>query len=143
MRTFFGARHSWRQCAGADTRPGYTQRLERSGQRPITALVDISNYVMLEFGRPSHVFDLDKVQGGLTVRWGRAGERVELLNGQTVEVDPGVGVIADAGRRRGTGGHHGGREDCGVARYPQRVRRGRFLVARCDSRACAPLQLLD
>ena len=71
------------------------QRLERSGQRPISALVDISNYVMLELGRPTHVFDLDKVQSGLTVRWGRPGERVELLNGQTVEVDSGVGVIAD------------------------------------------------
>ena len=71
------------------------QRLERSGQRSISALVDISNYVMLELGRPSHVFDIDRVEGGLQVRWGRAGESVELLNGQTVEVDPGVGVIAD------------------------------------------------
>jgi phenylalanyl-tRNA synthetase beta chain len=71
------------------------QRLERSGQRPISALVDISNYVMLELGRPSHVFDLDKVQGELTVRWGRPGETVELLNGQTVTVDDWIGVIAD------------------------------------------------
>jgi len=71
------------------------QRLERSGQRSISALVDISNYVMLELGRPSHVFDLDKVHGGLQVRWGRDGETVELLNGQTVTVDDWVGVIAD------------------------------------------------
>lgn len=71
------------------------QRLERSGQRSISALVDISNYVMLELGRPSHVFDLDKVHGPLQVRWGRGGETVELLNGQTVEVDDWVGVIAD------------------------------------------------
>ncbi|MBC8118969.1 MAG: phenylalanine--tRNA ligase subunit beta, partial [Burkholderiaceae bacterium] len=71
------------------------QRLERSGQRPISALVDISNYVMLELGRPTHVFDLDKVLGGLTVRWGRAGEQIELLNGQTIQVDSGAGVIAD------------------------------------------------
>jgi phenylalanyl-tRNA synthetase beta chain len=71
------------------------QRLERSGQRSISALVDISNYVMLELGRPSHVFDLHKVHGPLQVRWGRAGETVELLNGQTVEVDDWVGVIAD------------------------------------------------
>ena len=81
--------------AHAQTPAWIKQRLERSGQRPISALVDISNYVMLELGRPTHVFDLDKVQGGLTVRWGRAGERVELLNGQTVEVDSNVGVIAD------------------------------------------------
>lgn len=81
--------------AGAQTPHWIRQRLERSGQRPISALVDLSNYVMLEFGRPTHVFDLDKVHGGLTVRWGRAGERVELLNGQTVEVDSNVGVISD------------------------------------------------
>ena len=49
-------------------------RLERAGQRSISALVDISNYVMLELGRPTHVFDLDKIHGGLDVRWGRAGE---------------------------------------------------------------------
>lgn len=71
------------------------RRLERSGQRPISALVDISNYVMLEIGRPTHVFDLARIEGGLEVRWGRAGEQVELLNGQTVAVDPWVGVIAD------------------------------------------------
>ena len=81
--------------AHAQTPARIKQRLERSGQRPISALVDISNYVMLELGRPTHVFDLDKVTGGLTVRWGRAGERVELLNGQTVDVDTNVGVIAD------------------------------------------------
>ena len=71
------------------------RRLERAGQRSISALVDISNYVMLELGRPSHVFDLDKVRGGLHVRWGQPGEQVLLLNGQTVEVDGQVGVIAD------------------------------------------------
>ncbi|MDA0225985.1 MAG: phenylalanine--tRNA ligase subunit beta [Proteobacteria bacterium] len=81
--------------ARAPTPDWMKARLERSGQRPITALVDISNYVMLELGRPSHIFDLDKVHGSLVVRWGRAGERVELLNGQTVEVDADVGVIAD------------------------------------------------
>lgn len=71
------------------------QRLERAGQRSITALVDISNYVMLELGRPSHVFDLDKVQGGLTVRWAKDGETLKLLNGQTVTLDPWFGVISD------------------------------------------------
>ncbi|NYH13105.1 phenylalanyl-tRNA synthetase beta chain [Paraburkholderia bryophila] len=71
------------------------QRLERSGQRSISALVDISNYVMLELGRPSHVFDLDKIHGGMDVRWGRPGETLKLLNGNTVELDETVGVIAD------------------------------------------------
>ncbi|MGI4935401.1 MAG: phenylalanine--tRNA ligase subunit beta, partial [Janthinobacterium lividum] len=81
--------------ARATTPDWMKQRLERSGQRPISALVDISNYVMLELGRPSHVFDLDKIHGGLDVRWGRAGESLKLLNGNTVGVDDWVGVIAD------------------------------------------------
>jgi phenylalanyl-tRNA synthetase beta chain len=92
-------RFSGRVIRGVDARAATPEwmkrRLERSGQRSISALVDISNYVMLELGRPSHVFDLDKVAGGLQVRWGRAGEQVRLLNGQTVEVDDWVGVIAD------------------------------------------------
>jgi phenylalanyl-tRNA synthetase beta chain len=70
-------------------------RLERAGQRSISALVDISNYVMLERGRPSHIFDADKVAGGLIVRWGRVGESLALLSGQTVELATDVGVIAD------------------------------------------------
>ncbi|MGH8798477.1 MAG: YtpR family tRNA-binding protein, partial [Caldimonas sp.] len=70
-------------------------RLARCGQRSVSALVDISNYVMFEYGRPTHIFDLDKIHGGLTVRWGREGESLELLNGTTVTVDSGVGVIAD------------------------------------------------
>jgi phenylalanyl-tRNA synthetase beta chain len=76
--------------------PGWmVQRLERSGQRSVSALVDISNYVMLELGRPSHVFDLNKIHGSLDIRWGRKGETLKLLNGNTVEVDDWVGVIAD------------------------------------------------
>lgn len=81
--------------ARAATPAWMVQRLERSGQRSISALVDISNFVMLELGRPSHVFDLDKIHGGLDVRWGRKGEQLRLLNGNTVEVDEQVGVIAD------------------------------------------------
>ena len=70
-------------------------RLARCGQRSVTALVDISNYVMFELGRPSHIFDLDKIHGGLDIRWGKAGETLKLLNGTTVAVDEQVGVIAD------------------------------------------------
>ncbi len=81
--------------ARAATPDWMTQRLERSGQRPISALVDISNYVMLELGRPSHVFDLAKIHGGLDVRWGKKGETLKLLNGNTVAVDEWIGVIAD------------------------------------------------
>ena len=72
------------------------ERLARCGQRSVTALVDISNYVMFEYGRPSHIFDLDKIRDKLVVRWARSGETLKLLNGNTVELDAKVGVIADA-----------------------------------------------
>jgi phenylalanyl-tRNA synthetase beta chain len=81
--------------AKAATPEWMKRRLERSGQRSVSALVDISNYVMLESGQPSHVFDLAKIHGGIDVRWGRKGESLKLLNGNTVEVDEWVGVIAD------------------------------------------------
>jgi len=70
-------------------------RLARCGQRSVSPLVDISNYVMFEYGRPSHIFDLDKIHGGLQVRWAREGESLKLLNGNTVALDAQVGVIAD------------------------------------------------
>src|SRR5690606_7562500 len=73
--------------AKAPTPAWMKTRLERAGQRSISALVDISNYVMLELGRPTHVFDLQRIQGGLTVRWGKPGETLELLNGQIVTLD--------------------------------------------------------
>ena len=79
----------------AKTPAWMVDRLARCGQRSVTALVDISNYVMFEFGRPSHIFDLDKIRGGLDVRWGEPGEQLKLLNGTTVTVDGQVGVIAD------------------------------------------------
>ncbi len=79
----------------ASTPAWMVDRLARCGQRSVSALVDISNYVMFEYGRPSHIFDLDKIHGGLQVRWGRAGEQLKLLNGNTVTVDTQVGVIAD------------------------------------------------
>ena len=83
-------------------------RLARCGQRSVTALVDISNYVMFELGRPSHIFDLDKIHGGLEVRWGRAGETLKLLNGNTVTVDEKVGVIADENQVESLAGIMGG-----------------------------------
>jgi phenylalanyl-tRNA synthetase beta chain len=92
-------RFSGRIVRGVDTQvatPAWmVERLARCGQRSVSPLVDISNYVMFELGRPSHIFDLDKIHGGLQVRWGRAGESLKLLNGNTIEVDAQVGVIAD------------------------------------------------
>ena len=94
--------------AKAETPTWMKQRLERSGQRPISALVDISNSVMLESGQPNHVYDLDKVHGGLEVRWGKKGESLKLLNGNTVEVDDWVGVIADGNGIESLAGIMGG-----------------------------------
>lgn len=71
------------------------ERLARCGQRSVSPLVDISNYVMFESGQPSHMFDLARIHAPLEVRWARAGESLELLNGSTVELAPDVGVIAD------------------------------------------------
>ncbi len=73
-----------------------TERLERSGIRPLLAPVDITNYVMLELGQPMHAFALSRLQGGIDVRMARTGEKLELLNGQTVELAPDMLVIADA-----------------------------------------------
>ena len=93
-------RFSGRVVRGVNTQartPAWmVERLARCGQRSVTALVDISNYVMFEYGRPSHIFDLDKIHDRLVVRWGRRAETLELLNGNTVELDTDVGVIADA-----------------------------------------------
>jgi phenylalanyl-tRNA synthetase beta chain len=84
------------------------QRLERAGQRSISALVDVTNYIMLELGRPLHVYDLDKLRGPIVVRWGRKGEKVLLLNEQEVEVDDQVLCITDDSGVIGLGGIMGG-----------------------------------
>ncbi len=105
-------RFSGRVVKGVNTKAQTPQwmvdRLARCGQRSVSPLVDISNYVMFEFGRPSHIFDLDKIHGGLQVRWGRAGETLKLLNGNTVTVDDKVGVIADERQVESLAGIMGG-----------------------------------
>lgn len=94
--------------AAAPTPPWMKERLERAGQRSISALVDITNYVMLELGRPLHVYDLDKLKGAIDVRWGRKGEKVRLLNEQEVAVDETVLCIADDSGVIGLAGIMGG-----------------------------------
>lgn len=80
--------------ARAQTPAWMVDRLMRAGQRSVSALVDISNYVMLEVGRPTHVFDLDKIPAqSLEVRWAKTGEKLVLLNEQTIDLDPSMGVI--------------------------------------------------
>ncbi|MDA8108724.1 MAG: phenylalanine--tRNA ligase subunit beta [Betaproteobacteria bacterium] len=94
--------------AAAPTPEWMKRRLERAGQRSISALVDVTNYVMLELGRPLHVYDLDKLRGPIDVRWGRKGERVLLLNEQEVEVDESVLCITDDSGVIGLAGIMGG-----------------------------------
>ncbi len=94
--------------AAAPTPEWMKQRLARAGQRSISALVDVTNYVMLEMGRPLHVYDLDKLSGPIGVRWGRPGERVKLLNDMTVDVDGAVLCIVDDTGPIGLAGIMGG-----------------------------------
>jgi phenylalanyl-tRNA synthetase beta chain len=92
----------------ATTPAWMVERLARCGQRSVAPLVDISNYVMFETGQPSHIFDLDRIEGGLQVRWARRGESLKLLSGNTVELDESVGVIADGRQVESLAGIMGG-----------------------------------
>jgi phenylalanyl-tRNA synthetase beta chain len=86
------------------------QRLKAVGQRPISALVDMTNYIMLGFGRPLHVYDLAKLQGALVARKAREGETLLALNGKTYGLDPSMTVIADDANVHDIGGIMGGEE---------------------------------
>lgn len=84
------------------------QRLERSGLRSISALVDIGNYVMLELGQPMHVFDADKLSGSLIVRRAHNGETLECLNEKTVTLSENTLVVADEEKALSMAGLMGG-----------------------------------
>jgi phenylalanyl-tRNA synthetase beta chain len=71
------------------------ERLRRSGLRSLSALVDVTNYVLLELGQPLHVFDAQKLHGDIHVRYARNGETLELLNAQTITLADNHLVIAD------------------------------------------------
>lgn len=83
-------------------------RLTAVGLRPISALVDITNYFTLAYGRPLHVFDADKVKGKLTVRSAKNGEKMTALDGRTYELSEGMVVIADENGVQSLGGIMGG-----------------------------------
>jgi len=70
-------------------------RLKSAGQRPISALVDITNYVMLAYGRPAHAYDLAQLSGAVVARRARDGEGVTALNGKHYRLDAEMTVIAD------------------------------------------------
>ena len=84
------------------------RRLTAIGLRPINALVDITNFITYDRGRPLHVFDAAKVRGNLTVRRARGGESLLALDGKTYALDDTMCVIADAERRIARW-HHGRR----------------------------------
>ncbi|MGB1885546.1 MAG: phenylalanine--tRNA ligase subunit beta, partial [Gammaproteobacteria bacterium] len=93
------ARYAGRVIEGVDPKAvtplWMRERLRRVGIRSIHPLVDVTNYVMLELGQPMHAFDLEKLQGGIIVRPARAGETLQLLDGQSVTLDSQTLVIAD------------------------------------------------
>jgi phenylalanyl-tRNA synthetase beta chain len=89
------------------------RRLKSVGQRPISALVDMTNYITLTYGRPLHVYDLAKLSGALVARRAREGEEMLALNGRTYRLDPTMTVIADDEGVHDIGGIMGG-EHSGV-----------------------------
>ncbi|MCK0512255.1 phenylalanine--tRNA ligase subunit beta [Aromatoleum buckelii] len=99
--------------AKAPTPDWMKQRLQRSGVRSISALVDVTNYVMLELGQPLHAFDNAKLVGAIHVRYPNTGEKVRLLNEQTVVPAADTLLIADEARALALAGIMGG-EDSGI-----------------------------
>ena len=91
-----------------------SRRLTAIGQKPISALVDITNFVSIDLGRPLHVYDRAKLSGGLVARRARAGEQVLALNGRTYSLSPAMTVIADASEVHDIAGIMGG-EASGVS----------------------------
>src|SRR5262249_10478613 len=85
-------------------------KIESVGIRSINNIVDISNFVMLELGQPTHAFDADKLKGGINVRLARDGEKFLALDGKTYSLQPDNCVVADQERAVGIGGVMGGEE---------------------------------
>jgi phenylalanyl-tRNA synthetase beta chain len=90
------------------------ERLRRAGLRPLGAIVDVTNYVMLELGQPMHAYDLREIEGGIVVRRANAGEALRLLDGREVTLDESVLVVADRAKSLGLAGVMGG-EHSGIA----------------------------
>jgi len=94
------SRYSGRVISGVNAKaatPAWmVQRLQRCGLRSISALVDVTNYILLELGQPLHAFDLNKLNGDIEVRFARAGENIKLLNEQVVALKDDMLVIADS-----------------------------------------------
>ena len=96
------------------------RRLERSGIRSISAVVDVTNYVMLELGQPLHAYDDALLEGDVVVRFARRGEKLTLLNGQVLELDPDLLLVADEKKPLGLAGIMGG-EHSGIGATTRNV----------------------
>lgn len=94
----------------AETPLWMQERLRRSGVRSLGAVVDVTNYVLIELGQPLHAFDAAKLTGGITVRYAQADEELALLNGQTIKLDTESLVIADDNQALALAGVMGGSE---------------------------------
>ncbi|WMJ69910.1 phenylalanine--tRNA ligase subunit beta [Stenotrophomonas sp. 24(2023)] len=94
--------------AAASTPLWMAERLRRSGVRPVSLLVDITQYVMLELGQPMHAYDLGTLKGSIAVRRSRAGETTTLLDSREVVLDDSFLVVTDADRPVGLAGLMGG-----------------------------------
>ena len=109
---------------GIDARaptPGWMkERLERSGLRSISAVVDVTNYVMLEMGQPLHAYDDRLLDGAVVVRFAREGETLTLLNGQVLTLDADLLMVCDETKPLGLAGIMGG-EHSGIAGDTTRV----------------------
>ncbi len=84
--------------------------LEAVGQRSINFLVDLANFVMLDIGQPLHVFDAEKVSGGLSVRYANEREKITTLDGKTIDLDPSIAIITDDEAPLAIAGIKGGRK---------------------------------
>jgi phenylalanyl-tRNA synthetase beta chain len=92
----------------AETPQWMKEKLRRSGLRPISPVVDVTNYVMMELGQPLHGFDLDTLQEGIVVRMAKSGEKLVLLDGREIALEDDMLVIADHGGARALAGIMGG-----------------------------------
>ncbi|MGA7439063.1 MAG: phenylalanine--tRNA ligase subunit beta, partial [Luteibacter sp.] len=105
-------RYLGRIIEGVDTRAKtplwMAERLRRAGLRPISPVVDVTNYVMMELGQPLHAFDNDQLTGSVIVRHAGEGEVLKLLDGSDAKLDPSFVVIADEGKALAVAGVMGG-----------------------------------
>jgi phenylalanyl-tRNA synthetase beta chain len=97
-----------------------TEKLRRCGLRPLSPLVDVTNYVMLELGQPMHAFDREELSGSIRVRYAAPGESLKLLDGRVVDLTADVLVIADEARVLALAGVMGG-EGSGISDSTQHL----------------------